>query len=69
MHQVLGVRQHRMGGVAHEIDVPYPDQRRHGRQVAFQWRVAEVLVHFVGAAQQFLEAFEADGQCNRQTDG
>ena len=61
MHQVLGVRQHCMGRMTQKIDMPHPDQCRHGRQVVLQRRVAKVLVHLESAGEEFLEAFEADG--------
>jgi hypothetical protein len=37
--------------------------------VALQRRVAKVLVHLEGSAQQLLETFEADGEYDRQSNG
>src|SRR5258706_5271311 len=58
-----------MGGMSQKIDVPYPDQRRQYRQVAFQRRIAEMLIHLVGAGEEFLESLETDREGDRQANG
>src|SRR3954462_13872612 len=69
MYEILRIRQHRLGAVVKEIDVPYADQRGQYRQVELQWSAAEVLIHFAGATEELLEMVEADCHCYRQANG
>ena len=66
--QVLIVGQHGVRLRAPEVRVPDREQPEQGRGVVAQLGGAEVLVHGVGAPEQRLEAVEADGHRDRQTD-
>ncbi|MNZ63085.1 hypothetical protein D3C78_812230 [compost metagenome] len=67
--QVVVVGQDRLALRAPEIAVPDAEQGQQHRHVLLERRVLEVLVHGVGAGQQFLEVGHADGQGDRQADG
>ncbi|MNF26619.1 hypothetical protein D3C84_72560 [compost metagenome] len=54
---------------APEVAVPHTEQGQQHRHVLFERCGLEMLVHGVGAGQQFLEVGHADGQGDRQTDG
>ncbi|MCY1439537.1 hypothetical protein D9M71_557750 [compost metagenome] len=67
--QVVVVGQDRMAARAPEVAVPDAEQGQQHRDVAGEGRGEEVLVHAVGAGQQFLEVGDADGHGDRQADG
>ncbi|RMO51731.1 glucosephosphate isomerase [Pseudomonas amygdali pv. eriobotryae] len=67
--QVVVVRQDRVALRIPEVAVPDTQQRQQHRHVLFERGALEMLVHRIGAGQQFLEVGHADSQRDRQADG
>src|SRR5271165_2374740 len=60
--EVLLVRQDRNGLRAEEVIVPHSEKTHEDGQVSFRRRGAEVLIHFVKAAEQAAKVFRTDRQ-------
>src|SRR5215475_2403081 len=58
--QILLVGQHGDGLGAEEVVVPEADKAHQHRQIALEWRRAEVLVHLMKTAEHGAEIVRAD---------
>src|SRR4249920_3869457 len=66
--EVLLIRQHSNGLSAEEVIVPDAEQAHQNRQVALEWRRAEMLVHLMEAAEHGAEIVRANSHHGREPD-
>src|SRR6185437_258324 len=66
--QILLIGQHRDGLSAEEIVVPETDEAHQHRQVAFERRRAEMLVHVMEAAEHCSKIIRSDRDHGREAD-
>ena len=66
--EILLVRQHRDRLRIEEVAVPYRQYSQEHGKILFEWRAAEVLIHFVKAREQRTEMLVSDGNHGRQPD-
>lgn len=67
--QIVVIGQSRVAVRAPKVAVPGAEQTEQHRDVAFERRDLEVLVHVVGAGQQLLETGDADGHGDQRANG
>ena len=66
--QILFVRQHRYGLGVEKVTVPHHQQTHEPRQILFQRRRAEMLVHFMESAEHRAKILRPDCQHRRKSD-
>ena len=69
MFQATIIGQHRMGMDAQNVGIPDTDQGHQYRYIFRPGRRAKMLIHLMGAGQQFAKTFHANAQRNGQTNG
>src|SRR6185295_4378408 len=67
--EILFIRQHSDGLSAEKVVVPDAEQAHRNRQVALEWRRAEMLVHLMEATEHGAEIVRADSYHGREPDG
>src|SRR5690606_26202068 len=62
------IRQDRMGLNIQKIVIPCTQEPHQHRNIALKRLILKMLIDRIGTSQQLLKTFNADTQCNRQSD-